>query len=109
MQPMSPDQFAYYCMANVMRLRNGLAAHAFIVLGQPSAIVPVALGTLAEGRVMTKVALAAGALVNNFEHQAIGGKSACWPLLVMADHTAEHIDKMIAVALLARARVVQAG
>jgi glycine C-acetyltransferase len=89
-------------MANIQRLRTGLEARAFTLLGQPSAIVPVNLGSLSHARLMTRAVLARGALVNLVEHPAISRRSGRWRLQVMADHTEAHVDKMVAVAVAAR-------
>lgn len=96
-------------MVNVQRLRGGLEARAFTVLGQPSAIVPVDLGSLAQARLMTRAALAGGALVNLVEHPAVSRRSGRWRLQVMADHTAEHVDRMVEVAVQAREAVAGGG
>lgn len=92
-------------MENVLRLRAGLAAAGFEVLGQPSAIVPVRLGDAGTARRMTRAALAAGGLVNLVEHPAVSRNNSRWRLQVMADHTAEHVDRLIEVAVGARQSV----
>lgn len=85
-------------MRNVMRLRTGLGARAFRLFGQPSAIVPVWLGSTTEARLMTRAALAAGALVNLVEHPVVARNNTRWRLQVMADHSEQQIDRLIAVA-----------
>jgi glycine C-acetyltransferase len=89
-------------MQNTIRLREGLAARAFQVLGQPSAIVPVWLGPVAQARRMTRTALSMGALVNLVEHPAVSRQNSRWRLQVMADHTPDQIDRLIAIAVAAR-------
>lgn len=89
-------------MHNVLRLREGLIQRAFRVLGQPSAIVPVRLGNTAEARLITRSALAGGALVSLAEHPVVGRQHSRWRLQVMADHTDAHVDKLIAIAVAAR-------
>lgn len=89
-------------MQNVLRLRAGLTAAGFSVLGQPSAIVPVLLGEAALSRLMTRHALTGGALVNLVEHPAVPRNSCRWRLQVMADHRDEQIDRMVAIACAAR-------
>ena len=94
-------------MANVLRLREGLTARAFSVRGQPSAIVPVELGSLAEARRMTRAALRLGALVNLVEHPAVSRSTARWRLQVMADHEPAQIDRMVEIAVAAREQVAE--
>ena len=90
---------------NSIRLRDGLTARAFNVLGQPSAIIPVALGGTAQARLITREALATGALVNLVEHPAVSRRNARWRLQVMSDHTQDHIDRLVAIAVAAREAV----
>lgn len=88
--------------ANVRRLRDGLAARAFEVLGQPGAVVPVLLGDVAIGRAMTRAMQNGGALVDLVEHPAVSHRTSRWALKVMADHRDEQIDRLIAIAVTAR-------
>lgn len=88
--------------ANVQRLREGLRRRAFEILGTPKAIVPVILGGVRQGRVMTREALDRGALVNLVEHPAVAHSRSQWSLLVMADHAAEHLNEMVRIAVEAR-------
>ena len=92
-------------MHNVLRLRDALAARAFRVLGEPSPIVPVWVGSIAQARLMTRAALAGGALVNLVEHPLMPRQNARWRLQVMADHSDEQIDQFIAVVVAAREAV----
>jgi glycine C-acetyltransferase len=87
---------------NFQRLRDGLKGCAFRVLGRPSAIVPVWLGNVAEARLMTRSTLANGALVTLTEHPVVSRTSSRWRLQVMADHSLEQVDKLIAIAVAAR-------
>ena len=96
-------------MRNTRRLREGLAARGFEVLGQPSAIVPVRLGAVAHARLMTRAALGAGALVNLVEHPAVSRQNSRWRLQVMADHSDAQVDRMVAVAVEARERLTPGG
>ncbi len=89
-------------LSNIARLRAGLDASGFTVLGQPSAIVPVLLGDNALARLMTRHALAGGALVNLVEHPAVARNGCRWRLQVMAEHTEAQIDRMVAIAGAAR-------
>lgn len=90
-------------MANIMRMRNGLQARGFTILGEPSAIVPVVLGPNALSRLITRHALAHGAVVNLVEYPAVSRNTCRWRIQVMADHTAEQIDSFIQIAVDARA------
>lgn len=90
-------------MANIMRMRNGLQARGFTVLGEPSAIVPVVLGSNALSRLITRHALSHGAVVNLVEYPAVSRNTCRWRIQVMADHTAEQIDSFIQIAVDARA------
>lgn len=87
---------------NVLRLREGLAARAFAVLGRPSPVVPVMLGEVGPARLMTRSAFAAGALVNLLEPPAVAQGACRWRLHPMADHAADQIDRMVAIAVAAR-------
>ena len=90
---------------NASRLRDALAARAFRVLGQPSVIVPVWLGGIAEARLMTRAALSGGGLVSLVEHPVVARGHSRWWLQVMADHTDEQIDQFVAIAVAARETV----
>lgn len=94
-------------MENATLLREGLAARAFDVLGQTSAIVPVTIGDTRAARLMTRAALSIGGLVNLVEHPAVSRNQSRWRLQVMADHTPEHIDRMVAIAVAARETIRQ--
>ncbi|ODT14719.1 MAG: hypothetical protein ABS35_33775 [Kaistia sp. SCN 65-12] len=89
-------------MANVLRLRAGLDARAFQVLGRPSAIVPVVLGGSPVSRLATRYAFENGAIVNLVEYPAVSRNSCRWRLQVMAQHTAQHIDTFIEIAVAAQ-------
>jgi glycine C-acetyltransferase len=89
-------------MGNAWRLRERLKELGFQPMGRASAIVPVPLGSVAMGRLMTRAALADGALVNLLEHPVTARHEARWRLLVMADHTKAQIDRMVEVAARAR-------
>lgn len=91
-------------MDNVQRLRLGLQARDFVVLGHPSAIVPTVLGDTGIARRMTCAALNGGALVNLIEHPAVSRRNSRWRLQVMADHSPSQIDRLIDIAVAARER-----
>ena len=89
-------------MRNIEHLRARLTAEGFEVLGQPSAIVPVVLGGDAISRVMTRYVLRNGAIVNLVEFPAVARNKCRWRLQVMAEHTAEQIERFIEIAVAAR-------
>ncbi|MBL0375306.1 aminotransferase class I/II-fold pyridoxal phosphate-dependent enzyme [Rhizobium sp. KVB221] len=89
-------------MANSIRLREGLEAEGFEVLGKPSAVVPMLIGDILLARLMTRYAVDFGGIVNLVEHPAVARNACRWRLQVMADHTDEQIDAMIEVAGKAR-------
>jgi glycine C-acetyltransferase len=89
-------------MDNVLRLRVGLAARAFTIVGQPSGIVPVIFADNAEARSMTREVFNCGALVNLVEHPAALRTAPRWCLLPTADHSSEQIDQFIDIAVAAR-------
>ncbi len=94
-------------MENACRLRDSLASRSFDVMGQPSAIVPVGVGSTRNARLMTRAALSLGGLVNLVEHPAVSRNQSRWRLQVMADHAPEHIDRMVEIALVAREAIRQ--
>jgi glycine C-acetyltransferase len=91
-------------MDNSCRLRDGLAAAGFKVLGEPSAIVPTILGSAALSRLTTRYALESGAIVNLVEYPAVSLNTCRWRLQVMADHTEHQIGRLVDIAAGARAR-----
>lgn len=96
-------------MSNILHLRAGLTAAGFAVLGQPSPIVPTRLGDMAAARWMTREVMANGALVNLVEHPVVSRNSTRWRLQVMADHKPGQIDRLVAIAIQARAGLPEAA
>ena len=94
-------------LANAIRLREGLADQGFQLLGAPSAIVPVILGTNGYSRLMTREAMRLGALVNLVEYPAVSRNGCRWRLQVMADHSKEQIARMLEIASSARSAAEQ--
>jgi glycine C-acetyltransferase len=80
---------------NVQRLRAALSRLGYQVLGRPSAIVPVVVGNVAYGRILSKHLLRHGAIVNLVEYPAVSPKSSRLRLQVMADHTPEDIEEFV--------------
>jgi 7-keto-8-aminopelargonate synthetase-like enzyme len=89
-------------LRNATDLRDALAAEGFEILGAPSAIVPVVLGSSAVSRRITGLTLERGALVNLVEYPAVSLNSSRWRLQVMADHQPEHIEALVKAACVAR-------
>jgi glycine C-acetyltransferase len=89
-------------MRNSLRMRSGMEANGFKILGQPSAIVPVILGNNAISREMTSAMLTSGALVNLVEYPAVAKNACRWRIQIMADHTEEQIDTFIDLAVRVR-------
>jgi glycine C-acetyltransferase len=77
----------------------------FAVLGNPSPLVPVLLGDLARGRLVTRNTLDAGAIVNLVEYPAVARGSSRWRLQLMATHTSQQIDDFVAIAAQAAASI----
>ncbi|MCE3269166.1 MAG: hypothetical protein K0R49_1418, partial [Burkholderiales bacterium] len=88
-------------------LRNRLQEAGFEVFGEPSAIVPVKLGSSSLARFITKYTLEAGALVNLVEYPAVAKDSSRWRLQVMSDHTTEQIDELIEILVEAKRKAEQ--
>jgi glycine C-acetyltransferase len=81
---------------NVHRLRSALTLMGYQVLGRPSAVVPVIVGDVAYGRILSKYLLKRGAIVNLVEYPAVSPKSSRLRLQVMADHSPEDIEDFVA-------------
>lgn len=92
-------------LQNSIRLRDGLLAEGFRVLGEPSAIVPVLIGDNAQAREMTRALFELGGVVNLVEHPVVSKNSCRWRMQVMADHTDQHIETMVTLAAKAREQV----
>jgi len=84
-------------LRNVNRLRGALTRRGYQVLGRPSAVVPVIVGDVAYGRILTKHLLKRGAIVNLVEYPAVSPKSSRLRLQVMADHTPEDVEEFVAI------------
>lgn len=92
-------------LANARRLRTGLAAQGYEILGEPSAIVPVRLGDAGPARRATASVLYSGAVVNLIE-QPIGPRDgARWILQMMADHTNRDLQAFLRLTREARRQV----
>ena len=89
-------------MTNAVTLREALDAEQFTVLGSPSAIVPVIVGSSGEGRRMTNAMIRTGAIVNLIEAPAVAKNKSRWRLQVMADHDEGDIQAFVRIAVSAR-------
>ena len=84
-------------LRNVNRLRGAVSQLGYRVLGRPSAVVPVIVGDVAYGRILTKHMLKRGAIVNLVEYPAVSAKSSRLRLQVMADHTPEDLEELVEI------------
>lgn len=84
-------------LRNVHRLRSAVSKLGYRVLGRPSAVVPVIVGDVAYGRILTKHLLKGGAIVNLVEYPAVSAKSSRLRLQVMADHTPDDIEELVSI------------
>lgn len=82
---------------NVQRLRSAVTRMGYRVLGRPSAVVPVIVGDVAYGRILSKYLLKRGAIVNLVEYPAVSAKMSRLRLQVMADHTPDDIEEFVAI------------
>jgi glycine C-acetyltransferase len=89
-------------LKNAIYLRQGMQAAGFEVLGQPSAIVPVILGSSGLSSLATKHCLRLGGIVNLVEYPAVSKNTCRWRLQVMADHNFEQLDRFVDIAVQAR-------
>jgi glycine C-acetyltransferase len=83
-------------MARVLYLREQLQQAGFEVMGDPSAIVPVLVGPEALARIVCQKLPAQGIVLNLVEYPAVAKGNARVRLQVMASHTKEHIDTLVA-------------
>jgi 7-keto-8-aminopelargonate synthetase-like enzyme len=74
------------------RLRDDLARHGIDCLGEPSAIVPVPLGSEVVARVASGLLAERGVLANLAEFPAVAAGTARFRMQVMADHSDQEID-----------------
>lgn len=87
---------------NTLLIRHNLTESGFKVIGKPSAIVPIIVGSTPLARLATKFAIEYGGIVNLVEHPAVAKNKDRWRLQVMADHTTEHITRIVDIAVRAR-------
>lgn len=85
-----------------MHMRSSLESAGFQILGVPSAIVPVVLGSNGLSRKMTSYMLNNGAIVNLVEYPAVPRNGCRWPVQMMHNHTIQQIDAFVMTAVAAR-------
>jgi 7-keto-8-aminopelargonate synthetase-like enzyme len=83
-------------MRNVVYLRSRLAALGFEVIGAPSAIVSAKIGEEALARLISRRLPALGVVANLVEFPAVAKGSARFRFQVMAKHSREDVDNLIA-------------
>lgn len=88
-------------MDNILYLRAEMTRAGLEVLGDPSPIVPVRLGLEGVGRFASRRLMAMGGIANLVEYPAVPQGGARFRFQVMASHTSDDIDQV--VAILARA------
>lgn len=88
-------------MDNILYLRAEMTRAGLETLGDPSPIVPVRLGLEGVGRFASRRLMAMGGIANLVEYPAVPQGGARFRFQVMAGHTREDIDEV--VAILARA------
>ena len=88
-------------MDNILYLRADMTRAGLETLGDPSPIVPVRLGLEGVGRFASRHLMAMGGIANLVEYPAVPQGGARFRFQVMASHTREDIDQV--VAILARA------
>lgn len=88
-------------MDNILYLRAEMTKAGLETLGDPSPIVPVSLGLEGVGRFASRHLMALGGIANLVEYPAVPQGGARFRFQVMAAHSFEDIDQV--VAILARA------
>jgi glycine C-acetyltransferase len=82
-------------MERVLYLRSRLQTARFEVMGAPSAIVPVLVGSEALARIVCEKLPALGIVVNLVEYPAVAKGNARVRLQVMSRHTPGNIDDLV--------------
>lgn len=84
-------------MDNILYLRTRMQEAGLEVLGDPSPIVPVRVGTEALGRFASRELAARGGIANLVEYPAVPQGGARFRFQVMAAHTAEDVEEVVRV------------
>ena len=86
------ERLRWRLAANATRLRDGLKDAGLHCFGNPSAIVPVLVGSERVSRIATTLLAQRGVLVNLVEYPAVAVGSTRFRLQVMATHSEADID-----------------
>jgi 7-keto-8-aminopelargonate synthetase-like enzyme len=84
-------------MDNILHLRAEMTRAGLEVLGDPSPIVPVSLGLEGVGRFASRQLMAMGGIANLVEYPAVPQGGARFRFQVMASHTRDDIDQVVAI------------
>jgi glycine C-acetyltransferase len=84
-------------MDNILYLRAEMIRAGLEVLGDPSPIVPVSLGLEGVGRFASRHLMAMGGIANLVEYPAVPQGGARFRFQVMAAHTSDDIDQVVAI------------
>jgi 7-keto-8-aminopelargonate synthetase and related enzymes len=84
-------------MDNILYLRAEMTRAGLETLGDPSPIVPVSLGLEGVGRFASRHLMAMGGIANLVEYPAVPQGGARFRFQVMAAHTREDIDQVVAI------------
>ncbi|HTO27541.1 MAG TPA: pyridoxal phosphate-dependent aminotransferase family protein [Devosia sp.] len=84
-------------MDNILHLRAEMTRAGLEVLGYPSPIVPVRLGLEGVGRFASRHLMAMGGIANLVEYPAVPQGGARFRFQVMASHTSDDIDQVVAI------------
>ncbi len=84
-------------MDNILYLRAEMTRAGLEVLGDPSPIVPVSLGLEGVGRFASRHLMAMGGIANLVEYPAVPQGGARFRFQVMASHTSEDVDQVVAI------------
>lgn len=82
-------------MSNILYLREQVAANGMEVMGDPSPIVPINVGSEGMARMASRELSNSGAIANLVEYPAVPQGSARFRVQVMANHTHEDIDLLV--------------
>ena len=83
-------------MNNIVYMRSQMERCGLEPLGDPSAIVPVRVGAEGLARLSSRLLCERGAIANLVEYPAVPQGGARFRVQVMADHTPEEIDLLVA-------------
>lgn len=83
-------------MNNIVYMREMMERAGLEPLGDPSAIVPVRVGAEGLARLASRLLCESGAVANLVEYPAVPQGGARFRVQVMADHTMEEIDLLVA-------------